>query len=261
MPLTNEAFESKFNKLIDDMAVIKTTITEVNTKFSDLKSEIDKLNQDNKKMEMHIQTLSQENKILKQTVSSLEQYSRKNNLIINGIPYCKGENVRSIVKAIADKLKIAMYDYNIAACHRLPARKVNNQSIILCLNDSDVKSSILNAIKRNKIYCNDIGIDDKNQILIGEHLTNDTLELLRSTKILKIQGKVEFVWCKDGKIFIRENSESRAIKINDQEHLMMISNQFEEVEQLGAEVEEEDEEPSAKELASLNMKNPEGRVT
>jgi len=50
-------------------------------------------------------------------------------------------------------------------------------------------------------------------IYIDEHLTKPTIELINQAENLKKQGKLTTVFCRDGKVKIRENENSLIVRI------------------------------------------------
>ncbi len=60
---------------------------------------------------------------MKEKLDELKQYSCKNNPIINGIPCKKDENLRDVVRKVAEKLKVNVNENDIAVAHCLAARK------------------------------------------------------------------------------------------------------------------------------------------
>ncbi len=74
-------------------------------------------------LEEKMEQYGDENRQMKEKLDELEQYSGKSNLIINGISFKKDENLREIVKNVAEKLKVTVNEYYIAVAHHLLARK------------------------------------------------------------------------------------------------------------------------------------------
>ena len=72
-----------------------------------------------KGMEREINALKTENKLLKQRVENQENYSRRNNLIIKGIPEGWGQNVDQIVRSFMNDYFWVPYDIPIERMHRL----------------------------------------------------------------------------------------------------------------------------------------------
>lgn len=61
-------------------------------------------------------------------MNELEQYSRENNVIINGIPFHNDENVHELVMGVANTLNVTLHESDINIAHRL---QTNRRRILL----------------------------------------------------------------------------------------------------------------------------------
>lgn len=163
--------------------------------------------------------LSNQNQKLRADFQELEQYSRKDNIIINGIPSSEEENVQKLVFKIAEKVGVTLKDYDISAAHRLPANRGKIPAIIVRLNSRDEKSMIISQSRKLKLNGNDLGLKPAVPIYINEHLTPFKMSLFKEALGLKKQGKIQHVWVKDCKIFIRKEENEAAIRIEEFEDI------------------------------------------
>lgn len=172
-------------------------------------TEIDGLEKDREITKNDVTLLKAENAELRVKLEELTQYSKKNNLIIHGIPSVKGENLREIVERIDQNVEVEIQKYHIAAIHRLPSKR-NKEAvpIIVKFNDNDVKKEMLINTKKVKPKTSDIGFGVSNPIYIDEHLTKETLSLWLAAKQMKKNGLIFSASCREGKVKIKR-SESR----------------------------------------------------
>lgn len=115
--------------------VTGTVATAIAQAFIPVNEKIQKLIDKNTK-EVH--ELRNENMYLKNRITELEervedgeQYSKKNNVIISGVPVQPNEDASEIVKKIASKCEIQIKEWDIVAAHRLQPRKNGDIPIIV----------------------------------------------------------------------------------------------------------------------------------
>ncbi len=118
--------------------------------------------------------------------------TRRNNLIINGVPKTKDENVRALVRDIANKLKVEISNNDIAAAHRL-ATNQEIPPIIVKFIKHEVKSNIIVASKKMKLNGATLKYQPPLPIYCGEHLTQKTKQELVAAKNLRHNGIVKYV--------------------------------------------------------------------
>ncbi len=61
---------------------------------------------------------------------------------------------------------------------------------------------------------------------VTEHLSDHNRELLRTAKTLKTEYSGSSVWCKNGKIFVRQHEKAVAIRIQDNEDIEAAREKF-----------------------------------
>ncbi len=77
-----------------------------------------------------------ENALLNESVSNLEQYTKKNNIIIPGIPQ-ETENWYEVVSKLRTE---SVHDYDISTIHILPSNRTDKVAIIAKFNNTGVKN-------------------------------------------------------------------------------------------------------------------------
>ena len=82
--------------------------------------------------------------MLEQKVNGLEQQTRKNNVIITGVPLYKNEQVERIVEDCGRVIGVDLGQTEVDACHRLPARNPHQPpSIVVRLVRRTTKFALL----------------------------------------------------------------------------------------------------------------------
>lgn len=224
--ITDQEFKTIMLASAKEVSEIKSSLINLVKRVTKIEEEAEKIKSENLELRTEVMDLKQENKILKSNINQIEQYSRKNNVIVNGIPEEKGENIREIIKAIADVLDVSVHNYDICAAHRLPGGIDNARPIIIRFNNSEIKPKLIAASKKNRITSENIGFNIKMPIFITEHLTRETTEIFQKAKELRNRGLIEFAWCRNGSVFIRHQEDSQRIRINDHDELKRLEEQL-----------------------------------
>ena len=110
-----------------------------------------------------------------------EEYSRRNCLVLHGIPETMGENTDEVMKELLrEKLDFKLYDGDIDRSHRLTP-KYNNakfqertypKPIIIKFTSHNVKHDVY-SMKKNKLAIPDYGIIDCHQISLHSKIEED----------------------------------------------------------------------------------------
>ncbi len=208
-------FLKQFNELVEETKSIKAIVSDSNAKVDAIAKQIHELKSENEELRAKVDIISQENKTLKRTVNDLEQYSRKCNVIINGIPEFDNENLYEITHMVADNLGVELFDYDISVAHRLPAAEDKIPAIIVKLNSLEKKAQLVQNSKKVKLHGSKIGINPGHPIFVGDQLTPHTAVILKKAKALKKSNDIEFVWYRNGSVFTRKTENDPAIKITD----------------------------------------------
>lgn len=188
-------------------------------KIEDTLSIVTKLREEN-------QALKTENTFLKSKISKLEQYTRSNNIIISNIPVTKDENVNDIVCNVAKIAGIQIEERDIDICHRLqkfPKQKFPNIVARFCRRT--VKFNLLKNARGNEFTHENLGFSasgSNNRFYINEHLTSENGRLLAAAKSLRSEG-FQFVWYRNGYVYVREKDGSPAIRVQSVDHVSEIA--------------------------------------
>nr|XP_022911980.1 uncharacterized protein LOC111422955 [Onthophagus taurus] len=181
-----------------------------------------------------IDGLSTENALLRKQVDNLstrvadlEQYSRRNNLEIQGIPEKSDENITQIINKIGDFLEIPLKTDDIDAVHRVPqfGDKSRPKNIIVRFCNRTKRDSVLAAavVKRRSLPKGSrpgFAIEGlSQQCFINEHLTVANKKLFGTTRAVAREKNYKYIWTRNCKILVRKNDSSRVIQINSDEDL------------------------------------------
>lgn len=207
-------FMSELKAMIEDIKTIKATVAKTDQTINLFTSQISQLQQDNTQLKDKVEALTRQNEELSRKLNDLDQYSRVDNVLINGIPYTEEENVVNVVKNIAKHLQVNLEDHDINTAHRLRAQPGKIPAIIARLNNRNKKSELVKNSKRLRLHGSKLNLDPALPIYVSEQLSSYTLSLYKKAMELKNQKRIEHVWVNEGKIHIREQENSRSIRIS-----------------------------------------------
>lgn len=219
--------KSQLNELRGKQDEVLTSVSFCSNKVSDFEIALSKMHEQGK----IIENLKIENENLKGEVchfktklNDLEQYSRQNNLEIQGVPEKRNENLFDIVHKITDFLSVPFNPNTIESVHRVKAFKPGSpKNIIVKFLSVKSKDAILAAGKNkrasstaaNRALCVD---NISNNLYINDHLTTENKLLYKRTREIAKERGYKYVWLKNCNIFIRKEDASRVkiIKSFDQ---------------------------------------------
>ncbi|XP_031339583.1 uncharacterized protein LOC116168070 [Photinus pyralis] len=192
----------------------------VHSKIDDQKSILDNLI---KNMEI-IDSLRQENVNLKQRVMDLEtrvqeqeQYTRANTVEIQGLPEEKNEDVYALVTKVGAALDLPLTRRDIDVCHRLGKKKDSNQpaSIIVKFVRREDKLNLLQKRRTKRNFSTEhLGFQHPSSpIYINESLSPTRRKLFSLARQIQKDKNYNYLWVRNGNIFIRKQQGDPAIKI------------------------------------------------
>lgn len=218
--------KADMDKIMAKLNTIEQKVTDTNTNLSTLQNKVDNLStqlsnlkKEKDDLSSKVDKLTEKNKQLMDAVNNLEQYSRKNNVIINGIPWSENEDIKEIIHNLADKLQVDLNPYNICAAHRLQSRENKTPAIIVRFNDNETKSEMIRAAKRIKPTAKKLNFHSNDRIFIGDHLAKHSSNLIKIAKTLRAEGKVMSAWTFNGQVYVRKSESDEAQRITDEEQL------------------------------------------
>ncbi|XP_039275984.1 uncharacterized protein LOC120349611 [Nilaparvata lugens] len=207
-----DSIQEEMSNMNKDITFLKTKMDEIVEKATSTETRVQQLTDDNCK-------LHQELAVAKREIHDLQIQTRKNNIVISGIPIqSKGTNVFPIIIKIAELLKLTYYQTDINAAHWLPVRggEPRSQSIVVSFVSRLVKNEWLLA-RRHKRFLKAREIDNDFpdvQIYLNEQLTKDTSVLFKTARSMIKENKMASVWTNDGRVMAKRTPTSRPFRVN-----------------------------------------------
>ncbi|XP_039300939.1 uncharacterized protein LOC120356147 [Nilaparvata lugens] len=144
-----------------------------------------------------------------------EQYSKLRNIVIQGIPETKGEDIYSLLDAVAKALKVTYQQGEISNAHRLaPSRNNYPTAIVVSFVRRPVRAEWLQAARTIKMKASDVNASfGATPVFINEHLSKHNSYLLKQAKNRVKAGELSHAWVREGKVFVRKTPDARARRV------------------------------------------------
>jgi Baculovirus FP protein len=202
-----EDMKRNFKQLSEDLSSFKE---EFRSEFVLLKNSVETLTKQNDEKDKVIAALTAQ-------VNSIDQYSRNKNIELENVAVSDGEDVEQLVLNVSNQLGIQLDPIEIDAVHRLPS-KFGNRPPKIIVQFTTRKKRDLFLKNKKKVITNaqitGLNRDSGNRIYINENLSPHYRELFWKTKTKAKEVGYKFVWCVQGKIFVRKEEGSPVVKIH-----------------------------------------------
>ena len=153
-------------------------------------------------LERRVGDLDNENKALREEMDAMEQYSRRNCLVVLGVPESKKDTGEALLEVFNDRLNVRVTPQCIDRSHRLGRQQPSTDKprpVIVKFVSYETRRQVFSAKRRLK-GC---------KLVITENLTKRRTEMLNRTRT---QPGVKCAWTADGRIVcLLENGEKRTI--------------------------------------------------
>lgn len=163
-------------------------------------------------------------------INQLEQQTRANNVEIQCLPEKKQENLIDIVSQISKVVGSGIHDGDIRHCTRVAKQNASNtrpRAVVVQLASPRSRDQFLAATIKynrsnpdNKLNTTHLGYTGpKSPIYITEHLSTTNKSLHAAARVKAKELGYQFVWVRNGRIFMRKAQESEYVLIRNKEAL------------------------------------------
>ena len=153
-------------------------------------------------LETRVSDLDRDNKSLREEIDTMEQYSRRNCLVVHGIPETKADTGEAVLQVFNGQLNVRVTPDCIDRSHRLGRQQPSSNKprpVIVKFVSYETRRQVFSAKRRLK----------GGKVVIKENLTRRRNELLNHART---QPDVKCAWTTDGRIVcLLENGEKRTI--------------------------------------------------
>ena len=210
-------FKNKQNDLVQSVTFCSDKITDFElslAKFSEYAKTVETLKNENTIIKNQI-------KVLDRKINNMEQFSRTNNIELQGIPEKNNENTLNIIQKVHLALGLTIDINNIDYAHRVQAFNSNlPKNIIVKYSSRKIRDAVLLAAKtlRASNPSRVISIDGlSNKIYINDHLSPENKLLFKNARNMARQKGVKYVWVKNGQVLARKDDTSKAVHLESEE--------------------------------------------
>lgn len=217
------ADENKLDQILSEiqgMEIDHEQFADLNRMFAKVKKEI----KIKSKIKSTVKVLNNTIAELSIDVNLLNQQNLRNNLIIAGIPFKKGENLKEIFVKLSKKLKVEITEERFEIRRFASKSDTNSGNILVELDNFSVKKNLLKNRKTKNILTSELGFNGKKSIVLFNQLTHHNLEILAEAKKLRTECNFKFIWFQNNQILARKEKKSRIFTLqtkNDIEKLIL----------------------------------------
>ncbi|XP_039282986.1 uncharacterized protein LOC120351088 [Nilaparvata lugens] len=149
----------------------------------------------------------------------MAQHTRKNNIIVSGVPLTYKEDMFVVTQAIANVLRVNFHYADINAAHRLQKTKGDTRppSIVISFTSRCTKSLWLAARRQiGSLSARDLNSSFPNTpVYINEHLTPETKEIFNASRQLMKERILTSVWTTDCKVMAKSGAAQHPFRVHD----------------------------------------------
>jgi len=236
MTVLFEQFSKSLKKDIDQqLGELTHSVKFVSDSFDSFKSDIGEIKKANEQLITENQKLKEEVKFLSKRNEILEEYTRRENLLLTGIPATKNENMDEILQGVASALQVSDFSSNeISVAHRLPSmnRETTPMIVVRFVRRSmrDKWMTAFQTISREDRSSPGIDVKKINRNLPNGHfrlmnqLTAKSAKELKAARELARENDWKFVWFRGSQMCAKKSEGSPVFKVKGLDHLKKVIN-------------------------------------
>ncbi|XP_039290392.1 uncharacterized protein LOC120352692 [Nilaparvata lugens] len=214
----SDSSELALKKMQEDIASVVKDLGSLKSQFEGVRKECEQNTSQVKYLRTENERLNTQLNLLKCEVSDLQQQTRKNNIIIAGVPRSRGENIFQILGELARLLQVNFNSYDVSAAHRLPSKMRDNRppSIVVNFVSRQTKTQWIHARRVRKVMsAQELHPSFPNiQIYINDHLTENNNAIYFEARRQVKSGKLAAAWVADGRVLIKRTPTTNPQRVN-----------------------------------------------
>lgn len=218
-------FRTEMSELSTSVQFISDKIDESNKLMESLSSQFTELKKENEELKSSVAVLKSEVSELRERIRHQEQYSRINNVEINGLPSSAEENICDLVRDVGSAIGLQVESSDIAAAHRVPSyRRDRDPALILQFVNRAKRDDWINKYRQIKtLSARDVNKQFPAQrVYINDHLCPENKQLLSKLKQKCREIGYSFAWSRDGKFFARRSQGEKVKRITCLEDILKL---------------------------------------
>lgn len=236
---------TSFNKLMEENKLLAEENGKLHQRFDKMEEELNRtkqelstLKKDHDHTKQELASLRRDQDLTKHEVVSLRndheesgQYSRKRNVIIEGLPLVQNEDTTKLALQVISGIGISLKKTDIEACHRLPVNKSNPQEkpiIVKMFDRKAAEACVFHGRKaRPTLASLKLVANSTDPVYFKEHLTPFTKKLLFQARQMVHDQLVQFAWQRSGIVYVRHTKDTSRIRVRNPRHLSQVRAGFE----------------------------------
>ena len=157
--------------------------------------------------------------------NKLEQYTRRNNIEIQGIPpQIPDEKLEEKVIEVFGAMNIAITKNDVEDCHRLG--KSSENTIARFVNRKHCNAILSKKFETSKIDKSKLGFESNVKLYVSENLTPYNQHLASKCRELKRAGVIHSSWSSKGIIKLRRTANERPIPADHEDRIAALYPDF-----------------------------------
>lgn len=214
-----------------DLREIKASLKFIGEKYDEMRVDLKSVLEQNKQLRAENVTLKErcdkqetQIKTIESRIVDCEQNSRNANVEIKGIPVRDKENLFDILTELGNCIEEPISPCDVDVCHRVPVPNDQaSKNIVVQFIHRRKRNAVLEAAKKKKLTCAELGLDHPAPIFVNEHLCPDRKRLLGQAIAKKREAGWKFVWVRNGNVYARKSEKSNALKIGSASDLVKMT--------------------------------------
>lgn len=146
-------------------------------------------------------------------IERLERLSHLSDLILNGVPYNRDENLRSIYRMMCETITFDSPEYVLQSIFRLGNKNSSQASIIMKFISSEARNNFyFRYLKFKNLALIHIGFTENIRIYVQESLSKTNANIFRKAMELKRIGKLYRAYTHNGIVFVKYDVDTAAVQ-------------------------------------------------
>lgn len=210
----------EFSVIKEEFASLRTSVEFASNQYDDINKKLSSFSNDIKKieaLEIQFQDMKNQHQALEAIINTNDQRDRLLNLEFVGIPESKEENLKDLTIKIAQAANVSINVSDIVQANRISPRvKIQGRprTVVVKFQSRLIKENILSGARKNRISTKSIDLPGNPvPIFVNEHLTPYNKILLKKMKDFAKNKDIQYVWTKNGRLYMRKNNLSPAVQI------------------------------------------------
>ncbi|CAH2096741.1 unnamed protein product [Euphydryas editha] len=214
----------EFSVIKEEFTSLRASVEFASNQYDDINKKLSLFSNDIKKieaLEIELQDIKNQHQALEAIINTNDQRDRLLNLEFVGIPESKDENLNDLTVKIAQAANVTINISDIVQVNRISPRvKIQGRprTVVVKFQSRLIKENILSGARKNRISTKSIHLPGNPvPIFVNEHLTPYNKILLKKLKDYAKNKEIQYVWTKNGRLYMRKNNLSPAVQIQKEQ--------------------------------------------